>query len=457
MAGMDSASEDRVNQLRILVVELSDSFSDLWRQLGDDLDVGVTWCDESDLRSTQSDIAAVLLAAGGAEQKVLAWLDRHDTPIEIPTFAVGSDPGRRTATQIAARGVSDYFALPEDIELLRNALGAAVERRHEAIRRSASRRDEAKTKAFSEIIGDSIALKEVLSRAARLLPHHDATVLLIGATGTGKELLAQAIHDGGARRGSPFVPVNCSALPDHLIESELFGHERGAFTDAHSSKPGLFEVADGGTLFLDEIGTLPVNLQAKLLRVLQDKQIRRIGGTRTRKVDVRIIAAANEDLNQAIRDGRFREDLYYRLVVITLTLPKLCDRGQDVILIADALLERLAKQHRVPVPALSAEVRRVLLGYHWPGNVRELKNAVERALLLSPKGQLDFHELLPQADLSRQSPGPIPFPAQLDQITTAAAHATVELCSGNRSAAARRLGISRRRLRRLLDGELLTA
>ncbi len=450
MAGMDSASEEQVNQLRILVVKLSDSFSDVWRQLGNDLDVGVALCEESELQSTQSDIAAVLLAAGGAEQEVLAWLDRHDTPIDIPTFAVGSDTGRRTAIQIAARGVSDYFALPEDIELLRNALGAAVERRHEALRRTATRRDEAKTKAFSRIIGDSVALKDVLSRAARLLPHPDATVLLAGATGTGKELLAQAIHEGGPRRGSPFVPVNCSALPDHLIESELFGHERGAFTDAHSTKPGLFEVADGGTLFLDEIGTLAVNVQAKLLRVLQDKQIRRVGGTRTRKVDIRIIAATNDDLNQAIQEGAFREDLYYRIGVITLTLPKLCDRGQDVILIAGALLERLAKQHRLPTPALSPEIRRVLLGYHWPGNVRELKNAVERALLLSPKGQLDFHELLPQTDLPTQSTGPIPFPAQLDQITIAAAQATVELCSGNRSAAARRLDISRRRLRRLL-------
>jgi transcriptional regulator with PAS, ATPase and Fis domain len=332
-----------------------------------------------------------------------------------------------------------------------------VLRRTEALGRVEALVQQPRAEAFSAIVGESRALRELLARAARVLPHSDATLLIIGETGTGKELLAQAIHHGGPRRGAPFVAVNCSALPDNLIESELFGHERGAFTDAHSAKPGLFEVADGGTLFLDEVGTLPVTLQAKLLRVLQDKQVRRVGGTRTRNVDVRIVAATNEDLKHALKSGTFRQDLYFRLGVITLALPPLRERSDDVVLIAEALLTDLAAQHGLDVPEVTPEARRLLVGYHWPGNVRELKNAVERALLLSPSGALDLQELLPPADVEAPGTGPIPFPAQLDEITSAAARATIDLFDGNRSRAARRLGISRQRLRRLLNEERMSA
>src|SRR5207245_8180284 len=195
---------------------------------------------------------------------------------------------------------------------------------------------------FAAIVGESPAIKQHLARAARLLPHRNAHALIVGETGTGKELLARAIHAGGPRRGTPFVAVNCSALPEHLIESELFGHERGSFTDAHAAKPGLFEVADTGTLFLDEIGDLPLSLQAKLLRVLEDKEIRRVGGTKSRTVDVRILAATNEHLQERVGDGTFREDLFFRLSTIVLRLPPLRERGADLFLVAQALLERLA-------------------------------------------------------------------------------------------------------------------
>jgi two-component system response regulator HydG len=245
--------------------------------------------------------------------------------------------------------------------------------------------------------------------------------------------------------------VNCSAFPEHLIESELFGHERGSFTDAHAAKPGLFEMADTGTLFLDEIGDLPLSLQAKLLRLLEDKEIRRVGGTKPRTVDVRILAATNAHLSERVREKSFREDLFFRLSTVTLKLPPLRERGDDIILIAQAVLKRLAGEHHLPVPALTPEVCERLRRHSWPGNVRELKNAVERALLLSPPGELNVDELLPPGD-----PGagdtPIPFPAPLDQITSAAARATVKLCGGNRSESARRLSISTRRLRRLLNG-----
>lgn len=441
-----------MEKIRIILVNFSESFAQVWDGLARDL--GVEWeqLEGRDPDAAGPDVAAFLLAAGGAEGDVVDWLDNHQPPAGVPTFAIGSDTGRRMATHIVSAGASDYFALPEDLEILRNSVAAAVERRRVAMRRMVQQRGEAKNDAFASIIGESPAIKKVLARAARILQRADATILIDGETGTGKELVARGIHDGGPRRGAPFVAVNCSALPDRLIESELFGHERGAFTDATSTKPGLFEVADGGTIFLDEIGDLPLELQAKFLRVLQDKQVRRVGGTKSRKVDIRIIAATNEDLPRHIQDGKFREDLYFRLSVITLTLPPLRERGDDLMLIVDALLKELAEHHDLPVPDITPQARRSLLDYHWPGNVRELRNAVERALLLSAPGKLDPRELRPQSETIARQGGPIPFPARLDDITVAAANAMLGLANGNRSEAARRLGISRRRLRRLLEG-----
>ncbi len=442
-----------MEKIRIIIVNFSDSFAQVWNDLADDLGVEAELLDGRDPDAAGPDVAAFVLAAGGAEREVVDWLDNHEPPPCVPTFAIGSDTSRRVATQIVACGARDYFALPEDLEILRNALASVVEQRRVALRRMAKRHEETKDHAFAAIIGESEVLKKALARAARILPRSDATTLIVGETGTGKELLARALHDGGPRRGAPFIAVNCSALPDRLIESELFGHERGAFTDAGATKPGLFEVADGGTLFLDEIGDLAIELQAKFLRVLEDKEVRRVGGTKSRKVDVRIVAATHEDLSNRIQDGRFREDLYFRLCVITLSLPPLRDRGDDLLLLVDVLLKELATHHDLPVPAVSPEARRALLDYHWPGNVRELKNAVERALLLSPRGELDPRELRSESELAAPQGGPIPFPARLDDITTAAAGAMLEVADGNRSEAARRLGISRRRLRRLLEGE----
>ncbi len=434
----------------VLVAKLSDSFSDVWRQLGTGLDTEVRVVPSAEARTVSPATAAVLLAAGGAEREAVEWLERHHVPVGTPVFVVGSDPGRRIAAGVVAHGASDYFALPEDIELLRNALSSALARRRQVLSRSTGEPTPDELQAFRAIAGESPAIKTVLQRAGRLLKHAHGTALIVGETGTGKELLARAIHEGGPRREAPFVPVNCSALPHHLIESELFGHEKGAFTDAHAAKPGLFEVADGGTLFLDEIGTLPVDLQAKLLRVLEDREIRRVGATKWRRVDVRVMAASNEDLEEAIKRGSFRQDLYFRLGVITLLLPPLRDRGSDIVLIARQLLATLAAQHDLPVPALTAEAETALLGHSWPGNVRELKNSLERALLLSSPGQLNVAELLPtHVSAASSAGGPLPFPARLDAITFAAARAMLDLCSGNVSEAARRLRISRRRLRRL--------
>lgn len=430
----------------IVVVRLSASFGDVWRQLVEGLDAEVHVMAPGDVRDVPR-TTAVLLAAGGAEREAMEWLNGRERRAGGPVLVVGADPGRRIAAQMVAHGARDYFALPEDAELLRNALAAHVQRRHDVAGRSPP--SEPDVNPFQRIVGDSPALKAVLGRAARMSPHSHGNALIIGESGTGKELLARAIHDAGPRQGAPFVPVNCSALPPALIESELFGHEKGASTDAHVTKPGVFEVAAGGTLFLDEIGSLPVDLQAKLLRVLDDREVRRVGATKPHRLDVRVIAASDEDLDDAIRRGTFRRDLYFRLSVITLELPPLRVRGNDVLVIAERLLTSLAAVHGLTVPILGTEAQRVLKEYPWPGNIRELKNALERALLLSPPGTLALAELMPAVSDVAWAVG-LPFPGELDAITAAAARATLESCGGNVSEAARRLKVSRARLRRLV-------
>jgi transcriptional regulator with PAS, ATPase and Fis domain len=247
------------------------------------------------------------------------------------------------------------------------------------------------------------------------------------------------------------VEVNCAAIPGNLLESELFGHEKGAFTGAIGAKPGLFELAHGGTLFLDEVGTLPLELQPKLLRALESRTIRRVGGQQTRQVDVRLVAATHVDLRAAVSRGLFREDLYYRLNVVALTLPPLRNRDGDVELLAETFLARLATSYGLPVPPLTPELRTALRNYDWPGNVRELRNAIERSLVLSPTGTLRAEEMGMRHDMPR-SEGGLPFPATLAVLNRAAVVAMLQLTEGNKSAAARRLGISRPRLQRLLDG-----
>jgi transcriptional regulator with PAS, ATPase and Fis domain len=279
-------------------------------------------------------------------------------------------------------------------------------------------------------------------------------VLIGGETGTGKELLARALHYGSPRASDPFVEVNCAAIPSNLLESELFGHERGAFTGAVAAKPGLFEIAHGGTLFLDEIGTLPLELQPKLLRALETRSIRRVGGQQSRQVDVRVVAASHVDLGQAIRRGEFREDLYYRLNVVTLVLPPLREREADVELLARTFVERIATSYGLPVPDLSQETRTALRAHRWPGNVRELRNVLERAVVLSPPGTLKLGPLEDARGRADTSAGVLPFPAPLAEVVRTAAQAMLDLTGGNKSEAARRLGISRPRLQRLLDGNL---
>ena len=435
----------------LVVVRLTDSFGDFWPLLAEELKVPLLDWSPADGGPPPPGVALVLIAAGGAEPDLPAFISTLSVPSDVPIVAVGAATSHRLAAQAVAAGAADYLALPDDRDVLRGLVAAAVARRRDVLARGDLARLEAQAHAFREIVGDSPALRATLERAARVLPHADATVLITGETGTGKELLARALHYGGPRAAAPFVELNCAAIPAQLLESELFGHERGAFTDAKTAKPGLFEAADGGTLLLDEINRLAPELQSKLLRALEDKTTRRLGATQSRRVDVRIIAATNGDLTTEVRDGQFREDLFYRLNVISLHLPPLRERGEDVLLLAEAFLTRFSTQYRLPQPPLSADARRALLAHAWPGNVRELRNAMERGLLLSPPGTLQLDELRTSPALT-QPAGGLPFPARLDDVVRAAARTMLEATGGNRSEAARRLGISRSRLQRLLEG-----
>ena len=250
---------------------------------------------------------------------------------------------------------------------------------------------------FESIIGESDSLRYVLSRVEQV-SETDATVLLFGETGTGKELLARAIHKRSRRRDRPFVIVNCAALPASLIESELFGRERGAFTGAHATQVGRFELANRGTLFLDEVGELPLELQPKLLRVLQSGELERLGSPRTIDVDVRLVAATNRDLVEEVRQGRFRRDLFYRLNVFPLTVPSLRDRRQDIPLLVRHLVERHGRALRKPIDVVPHSVVETLEAYDWPGNVRELENVIQRAIIQSRGGTLELRDAwMPEA------------------------------------------------------------
>jgi transcriptional regulator with PAS, ATPase and Fis domain len=246
---------------------------------------------------------------------------------------------------------------------------------------------------YHDVIGVSRKITELMKFVYKVAASEATTILIQGESGTGKDLVAKAIHYRSSRGERPFVAINCSAIPETLIEAELLGHEKGAFTDAKAMKKGLFEVADGGTLFLDEIGELSPLLQAKLLRVLEDQVIRRVGGVRDIQVDVRVIAASNRDLEREVREGRFRQDLYYRLAIISIFLPALRERKEDILPLVDFFLAHYNKKFRKSVQGLNEETRRLLMNYDWPGNVRELKNALERAMILEEGNQLKADDL----------------------------------------------------------------
>lgn len=436
----------------IAIVRLSDSFRTTIAELAGDLGAGLHDWKPGEGEAPASGATCTLLLAGGAESQVLDLLGT--LPAGLPRYVVGGSPDHRVAAAAIQRGARDYFALPEDLGLLRRSLQRERDEAAGKANAEAFAADERRLSGFEAIIGRSAALKRSLDQGRRVAQHRDVTVLIGGETGTGKELLARALHYDSPRAAAPFVEINCAAIPANLLESELFGHEKGSFTGATGAKPGLMELAHGGTVFLDEIGSLPLDLQPKLLRALEGREIRRVGGQTTRKVDVRVIGATHMDLGAAVSRGEFREDLFYRLNVVALVLPPLRDRGEDIEILAETFAARLSAQYGLPVPPLSAEVREAIRTHSWPGNVRELRNAIERALVLSAPGTIELAEL-PTARLAAEPArdGVLPFPATLKAITQSASQAMLELASGNKSEAARRLGISRPRLQRILDGQ----
>ena len=440
--------------MSLLVVARSDSFSSLWPELAAAGSAGLRVSESAGELGPAGDALAVILSVAGVEEEaepVLRELAAAGAPAPL---VVGARADHRLAVALVRAGAADYFALPGDVQALRDEVTERARRREAQAAGGRLAAAERQTFDFSRIIGRSAQLRAALDRAARIIPRDRATVLVTGETGTGKELMAQAIHYNGPRAAAPFVELNCNAIPPTLMESELFGHEKGAFTDARTAKPGLFEAADGGTLFLDEIGDLPLTLQGKILKALEEKEVRRVGAVRGRTVDVRIIAATHVELADAVKRGAFREDLYYRLSVIPIHLPPLRARGDDVLLLAEHFLRTLAGQYDIPLPPVTPELRRALLAHAWPGNVRELRNGLERALLLSD-GEIRPDDLFhgpPAVAPGREGGGALPFPATLDEIERAAAFAMLERVDGNKSAAADGLGISRSRLYRLLDG-----
>ncbi len=302
--------------------------------------------------------------------------------LSIPVIMITGDPQLDDIKTAIKLGALDFVKKPLDFDELQITIANAIDRSRLRSERDNLRDEVKKRSGYHEVIGKSPRVIELMNFVRKVAASEASTVLIQGESGTGKDLVAKAIHYESVRAEKPFVAINCSAIPETLMEAELFGHERGAFTDAKAQKKGLFEIADGGTLFLDEIGEMSIYLQAKLLRVLEDQTIRRIGGIKDIGVDVRVIAASNRDLEQGVRDGTFRQDLFYRLSIIPIFIPPLRHRKEDILPLVEFFIDRYNFRFRKNIKGITQEARDLLLLYDWPGNVRELKNAIERAMIL---------------------------------------------------------------------------
>jgi len=352
--------------------------------------------------------------------------------------------------------VDEYFVAPINFEEVRIVLGRALEKRMLEIERQNQQSQEAEQESCGELLGASEPMRRVYEAITRVA-QSNSTVLIRGESGTGKELVARAIVALGPRAEKPFVSINCAALPENLIETELFGHERGAFTDAKEARAGHIELAHTGTLFLDEIATLGLALQTKLLRVLEDRAVTRIGGKTARKIDFRLVAATNEDLEQMVQTGRFREDLYYRIHVIPIVVPPLRERPGDLALLVDHFLRIYCRANNKPLKQVESEVMAVMEEYDWPGNVRELENVIQRLVLMNDSPVIAVKDL-PQpmlvASNASQEAILIPeegvdFDAEMDRIERAYLVAALNRSGGKKSAAAALLGIDSQRMKYL--------
>jgi two-component system response regulator HydG len=378
-----------------------------------------------------------------------------DQRSEVPVVLITAFGSFEAAVEAIRAGAYDFITKPVELEILALAIRRASA--HAALRDEVRRLREIQSPArsFGPLIGDSAPMRrlyELVERAAS----SSATVLITGESGVGKELVARSIHDRSPRAEEPFVAINCAAVPDALIESELFGHLRGAFTDARTDHAGLFARAHRGTLFLDEIGELPMAAQAKVLRALQERSIRPVGATEEQTVDVRILAATNRDLESLVEEKSFREDLFYRLEVVTVTVPPLRARGNDILVLAQEFVRSCSARENKKVTGLTSPVVDAFLRYPWPGNVRELRNCVERAVVLTEHDQIVLEDLpdklLPTAPVGHregadETDGFLP----MHEIERRYLLRVLEAFGGNKSEAARVLGLDRRTIRRKLD------
>lgn len=406
------------------------------------------------LRTAELDVVVTDLrmrGMGGHElcREIIA---RHPDVAVIVLTAFGT---YETAVDAIRAGAYDFHSKPVDLDTLGLAIARATERRrlqHE-VHRLQAKLDRAQ--GFDGIVGESTAMQKVYDLLARIADS-DASVLLTGESGTGKEIVARTLHRRGPHAGGPFVALNCAAVPEQLLEAELFGYEKGAFTDARSARAGLFVEANGGTVFLDEVGDMPLALQAKILRALQERTARPVGSRREVPFDVRIVAATNKDLESAIDEGRFREDLYFRINVIQITLPPLRARGSDVLLLAQQFLRVFAERTRKELVGIDAAAAQKLLAYPWPGNVRELQNCIERAVAVALRDHITVDDLPDR--IARYAPRPlVASPDERDELVTLDEMErryvlrVLEAVGGSRSLAAKTLGLDRTTLWRKLD------
>ena len=388
------------------------------------------------------------------------------------TIMITADPQLDDVKAAIKLGAYDFIGKPLDFDELGVTIKNALEATHLRTEVESLRGEVRRRVGYHDIVGTSRKITELINFVRKVATSEAVTILIQGESGTGKDLIAKAIHYQSARQARPFVAINCSAIPENLMEAELFGHEKGAFTDAKAMKKGLFEVGDGGALFLDEIGELSPFMQAKLLRVLEDQVIRRVGGVRDIQANVRVIAASNRDLERAVREGHFRQDLYYRLAIISIFVPPLRERKDDILPLVDFFINHYNRKFRKAIKGISDETRTLMLAYDWPGNVRELKNAIERAMILEEESVLSatylpFSVARQQAGVTAfeqisspsASPQPLPSGRWLPPLTIPEGgtsleeveHALVELAlaqaNGNQTQAARLLDISRDALR----------
>lgn len=422
--------------------------------------------DEQSYQATTCTTGEEALALVGREEFDLVLLDIHLPEMsgldllgqlqagrpDLPAIAMTAFGSVSTAVEAMKLGAEDYISKPFQLDELLIVVKKALERRNlqrevEHLRHVVQGRYD-----FSNIIGRSKPMQDLFEVIKRISLRRDASVLIMGSTGTGKELVARAIHYNSDRREGPFIAINCSAIPETLMESELFGHQKGSFTGAHESRHGLIEEAQGGTIFLDEINSISLNMQVKLLRVLQERTVRRVGGRQSTTIDVRFISATNEDLEASVRAGTFRQDLFYRLNVVPVRLPDLKDRREDIPLLVQYFLQQFASRAGEPVRRFSPEAMRVLMTHTWPGNVRELENAVEYALTMGLGDVLGIEDLPdkitnPDRDVVEES--------ALDGVTLSEMERryilrVLKKMGGHQIKTARILGIDRRTLYRRL-------